>query len=353
MKILHFIDTLDIGGAERVAITLANIFASEGHEVGMLILLPGENPLLPLINNNVKIYLLNRKNKLKLAYTKQISSISKDYDIIHVHMRHNLRYFWYSSIFSSIGFNKIFFHDHFGNININQSIDFITKKIISRSIYVGVSKELCEWATSHCEIKNPYLLENFIQKENIVKKQRNKEGIQLLLVSNIHPRKNIEFAIEIIYELLQEGGYTLDIIGQITDNKYYSHLKNIIRTYGLDNIINFNEHCNNIQKILYKYDLALHTSKSEAGPLVLIEYLAQSLPFVAYSTGEVVQKIREKLPILIVDNFDIQHWIKQIHQLLNSNRTLIIKKMRTIYSDNYSTDIYYNRCLKIYQNNLP
>ena len=38
MKILHVIDSLDVGGAERVAITLANVFAEKGHETGMLIL---------------------------------------------------------------------------------------------------------------------------------------------------------------------------------------------------------------------------------------------------------------------------------------------------------------------------
>ena len=111
---------------------------------------------------------------------------------------------------------------------------------------------------------------------------------QLLLVSNIQPRKNIEFAIEIIYELCKDGEYTLDIIGKIADREYYDKLNNLIKLYSLEEIINFNESCINIQQILNKYDIALHTSKSEAGPLVLIEYLAQSLPFITFSTRTII-----------------------------------------------------------------
>jgi len=353
MKVLHIIDSLDVGGAERVAITLANVFAEKGHEIGMLILLPGTHPLLYLLNKNVKKYLLNRRNKLRPLYAREISSISVRYDIIHVHMRHNLRYLWFASYFGLIKWKKIFFHDHYGDIKNDKTIDIITKNIIRKSIYLGVSKELCKWAIKQCDAKKNYLLENIIIKEKIVKKQIKKtRGNRLILVSNIYPRKNIEFAIEIMYELRKEGVYFLDIIGQITERGYYNKLKKMIRSYGLKDFVNFNENCNNIQLILYNYDLALHTSKSEAGPLVLIEYLAQSLPFLTFSTGEVIQKLKEELQVLIVDSFNIQEWIKQIQELLQIDRSLIKRKMGEIYTNNYSSKIYYNRCLKIYQENL-
>ena len=64
MKILHVIDTLDIGGAEKIAITLANIFEEQGHKVGILVILSSDHQLIKLVNTNVKIYYLNRKNKL-------------------------------------------------------------------------------------------------------------------------------------------------------------------------------------------------------------------------------------------------------------------------------------------------
>ena len=268
-------------------------------------------------------------------------------------MRHNLRYFWFISIFSSIKLETFFFHDHHGNIYNNRNIDFITKKIISKSIYIGVSSELQNWAIEHCKVKKSYLLENIVIKEKIINQSMHKkEGKNFLLVSNIHPRKNIEFSIEIINKLREEGKFTLDIIGKIADREYYNKLIHLIKSYDLEEIVSINVGCDNIQQMLNKYDIALHTSKSEAGPLVLIEYLAQSLPFITFSSGEVVQRIRAELQILIVDSFDINDWIKKIHKLLLIDRDAITKKMKNIFLNNYSSEKYYNRCLKIYQKNL-
>ena len=117
LKILHIIDTLDIGGAERVVVNLANIFLSRGHEVGILVLLKGDHPLSAQLDKNATIFYINRGYKLNFLYAKKIISVTQNYDIIHLHMRHNIKYLWYISIFKSIDWRKVFFHDHYGNIH--------------------------------------------------------------------------------------------------------------------------------------------------------------------------------------------------------------------------------------------
>ena len=319
----------------------------------MLILLPGTHSLLYLLNQNVNKYLLNRKNKLIPSYFREINSISENYDIIHVHMRYNLRYIWFASFFSEINWNRVFFHDHYGNIKDKKAIDFLTKNIIHKSIYIGVSKELCDWAEQYCGVKKKYLLENIIIKEEVDhKKKQINPANRLVLISNIHPRKNIEFAIVIMNELRKQGIYYLDVIGQKSDVKYYNKVINIIKQFSLEDCIKINENCNNVQSILNNYDLALHTSKSEAGPLVLIEYLAQSLPFITYSTGGVVKKIKNELNLLIINDFDVKKWISRINELLLIDKKDIKQKMDTAYLNNFSSSTYFNKCLKIYQENL-
>jgi len=353
MKILHVIDTLDIGGAERIAITLANIFEEQGHKVGILVILSSDHQLIKLVNTNVKIYFLNRKNKLLPKYAKEISTISKNYELIHIHMRHNLRYLWFTKLLTGINWNKILFHDHYGNINNNIKIDYFTKKIITNSVYIGVSNELCQWARLHCNVSKNYFLENIIIKQKSQKKYKPLNGIkQLVLISNIHKRKNIEFAINIMYELNRTEQYSLDIIGQISDFKYYENLKVMIEKYGLIDKIVFNQETTNPQLLLYKYDLALHTSKSETGPLVLIEYLAQSLPFITFKTGSVASNLKENLDLFLLDNFKVQNWVDRIQMLLQRDRKKITKKMKAIYLKNYTSKQYYNRCLEIYQESL-
>ncbi len=352
-KILHVIDTLDIGGAERIVTTLANIFAINGHKVGVMVLLNSSNLLINILDSNIKTYLLNINNKLNPKYFKEISSICFNYDTIHIHMRYNLRYLKLISILTKINWGKVFFHDHYGYIKNDKSIDVFTKYIIRSTKYIGVSKELCDWAEVYCNSRQTFLLENIIIKEKIdYKKKKNNLGFHLVLVSNIHPRKNIEFAIKIIHELNKKGVYYLDIIGQKTNKKYFNNICSLISKYKLDHFINIDESCSNIQKIIHNYDLGLHTSKSETGPLVLIEYLAHNLPFITFKTGEVVEKIKIDLDLLIVDNFEYADWIYRIEKLLLMNKKNIEKDIETIYKKYFSPSSYYNQCIQIYQKNL-
>ena len=58
---------------------------------------------------------------------------------------------------------------------------------------------------------------------------------------------------------------------------------------------------------IQQFEIGLQTAKSESGPLVLIEYLAQSLPFLTFNTGQVVDDIKSDIPQLILDNFELNH----------------------------------------------
>ena len=60
------------------------------------------------------------------------------------------------------------------------------------------------------------------------------------------------------------------------------------------------------QAYLHNAKVGLHVSKSETGPLVLLEYMCKSMPFIAYDTGEIAQHIKINFPSLIKDNFDMR-----------------------------------------------
>src|SRR5207249_7453700 len=123
----------------------------------------------------------------------------------------------------------------------------------------------------------------------------------LLLVSNFRPTKNIEFALGLFKQLKKdnESNYHFTVIGQIADEPYFKKIKDEIAKNELEQDITILTDCTNIQPLLNRFHLAIHTAKSESGPLVLIEYMAQGLPFIAYNTGEVVEEIKNKLPLAV------------------------------------------------------
>ncbi len=351
-SVIHITDTLEIGGAEKMLIEIANKFKKEGHKVSVMILLKKKNPLISKINKDINVYELERKSKYNLFFAKNVIKIINMYDIVHIHMRHNLRYVWYAKIFFGLK-SKIIFHDHIGKKNLNDFPHFINKTFFKDCIYIGVDKRHCDWVLKNKILpKNKiYHVSNVLNQKKITNysycKQKNRN---IILVSNLTPHKNIEFAIRVIKHLHKLNfDVELDIIGQIIEANYLLKLKNEIVENGLQNKIHFIHNCIEIQNIIHKYSMGIHTSYTESGPLVLIEYLAQNLPFLTYRTGDVVDKLILNFPELIQENFEVQLWASKIIKIMSDENYINRKKLKLFYDKNFSMDSYYKTIYKIYQ----
>ena len=90
-KILQVIDFLHVGGAERVCVTLSNLLFKAAHEVAVLILV-NDGELANSLDKNIPIIRLKRQHKYSLGTMYKCAKILRDYELIHVHMRHNYRY---------------------------------------------------------------------------------------------------------------------------------------------------------------------------------------------------------------------------------------------------------------------
>ncbi|MFN4299841.1 MAG: glycosyltransferase family 4 protein [Thermaurantimonas sp.] len=352
MKILQIIDTLAVGGAEKILVLLANLQKRKGHEVTVLTILePGAlaMQLLP----EIPVIALNRKWKFNPIIMYRLVKIAKGYEIIHVHSSHNLRYVFLA--FQLFGLKKVlFFHEHFGNIEIDLSVKWHQRLIYPKVQLIGVSRKICQWAVEKVGVpaRQVHLLPNTVKDYPFRQNIRNISPdrlYSLILVANIRRPKNIEFALLLIKSLQM---CKLTIVGQVVDKLYFDSLLTQIRQFGIYDCVTFVFDCKDIQPLLHQFDLALHTPVSESGPLVLIEYLAQGIPFLSYRTGEIAYQVEKQFPQFIIDNFKSEEWIKRIQLLLSQNRQLLGSAMRQFYEVHFSEDKYFDECLKIYQKGL-
>ena len=281
---------------------------------------------------------------------KQTATLLKITDIAHVHLKHN---FLYINLINKV-FNcdcKIILHDHSHNFHpktFKSKISlFLLKTILKPQYYIGVSKENCNWAEFHLKInkKHIYKLTNFVAKEKLINSQKKIKN-SYVLVSNISRIKNIEFAIKLISKL----NGTLTIIGNIYDATYYNELTNLIEQLNLKSKVYFAHKIQNVQQEINKYEFALLTSLKETGPLVVIEYLAQEIPFLTYDTGEVIQTIKKELPTNIINNFNIKEWAERIDEIKKNN---VKKNYLTAYNNYFTSDKYLKECTKIYNQIQP
>ena len=340
MKILHVIDTLMIGGAERVMVDLSNILHENGEDVSALFLLE-KGPLSCELNPQIKQYELFRYKRFSVKCICRFIRIAKHYDIIHVHMRHCFEYVSFVSLLHPSLKKKVVFHDHYGDINIDDKCPVILKASLRHhlAVYIGVSEQLVDWAkrngTSNC-----FLLPNIVRKQ-VTEVPSSSNVVGFVSVGNIRQTKNYEYLAELARQFPNEN---FTIYGNINSPDYWDKIRKMI-----GNNVNVVKGVSRVQPLLRNYRLAIHCAPSETGPLVLIEYLAQGIPFVVYRTGEVVRQIQDDLPELIVDNFEIQNWLDRIG-FIEQHYEEIQEKMSTVYEKYYSEQTYYNKCKTIYQN---
>lgn len=339
IKVLQVIDVLEIGGAEQICILLTNLLKHSNYKVALL-LLSEKGEMYNHIDKSVDVHLLNKKTNYNIFKYYECAKIIQAYDIVHVHMRYNFKYVSLVHKLFRIK-NKVILHDHYGNIEKDRSVPKLFKSILKPKFYIGVSNTLTDWANKNVKLAKDYvfLLSNVVPKKDILNEDvSTKKG--MVLVANIKPIKNQLHAIRLTAKL----NTTLTIYGNIHDEVYYKMLLNEIKLLNIEDKVKFIHGVTDIQPELNKYEIGLMCSVSESGPLVLIEYLAQNLPFLSYNTGEVSKTIKYENSSLVIDDFDEENWLERIKLIKKQN----LINLNDIYDTHFSSEKYLKQCVEIY-----
>lgn len=343
MKVLHIIDRLNVGGAEQMCVNLACIFSMHGHQVCVMELLT-HGELGSKLSESIRRVELGRRVRWDLNAFLKLVSILREYDVVHIHMRHVYRYVALGNLF--VG-RRLIFHDHFNFFPPSGIGVTLLRILLKNQVYVSVDKKGQQWSTDILRIdpQNSFLMSNIILRDEVANEEIERSGI--VMVSNLKKEKNILFAISLMDHITRKfPQLKLDIIGRILDTSYYRELCEKIEELDLNESIRFLTNVSDVQKELRRYALGIHTSELESGPLVLLEYIGQGLPFVSYYTGEISRRLAADVPNFFVNDFNIETWINSIGQLLSAPRQGSF--IEELFQRHNNTEEYYQKWLGIY-----
>ncbi|HYC27165.1 MAG TPA: glycosyltransferase, partial [Chitinophagaceae bacterium] len=298
------IDRLETGGAEKILVHLTRLLVASGVETGVLLFAAG-SPLGHELDKRLQVHLLNRKNKFNPFNLFKAHRLCSRYNIVHTHLRHVHAYIRLAQLLFN-GKYKVMLHDH---ASPTAGIPARLKGFFKPRYYIGVNQDQIAWAENSVGIdrKNIFLLENTVAAQPagtaIILKT-----LRAIMVANIRRVKNIEFAIA----LCRKMDWQLDIYGNVIEPDYHSELLTLA---GNDGSVNIKTGITDFSATYPQYRLAIHCSPQETGPLVLIEYLAAGLPFIAYKTGSAAETIAVELPQLFMNNFDHEEWVQRIPEI--------------------------------------
>jgi glycosyltransferase involved in cell wall biosynthesis len=291
MRILQLIDSLEAGGAERMAVNYANALVnSQGFSA--LVATRKEGILLDQINSKVMYLFLNKKRKLDFGALWRLRSFVLQHAISHVHA-HSTSFFMAFLLKMITPSLKIIRHDHYGNA------DFLSKRPSTVLRYtafffdgvIAVNQQLKEWSEMKLQSKNVIYLPNFIsvpQKQfPKVTRLNGNDGKRILFLANLRPQKNHFLLLEVASMIKSlHPDWTFHLVGKDFEDDYSIAIKNKIRTSQLENQVFLYGSREDVNFILNQSDIGILTSVSEGLPIALLEYGMQPLPVVVTSVGE-------------------------------------------------------------------
>ncbi len=289
MKIVQLVDSLDLGGTERMSVNIANSLAEKGIE-SYLYVTRNFGGLEAYVSPAVKLQAFGKKSKLDLhAFYDLLKSLKEiNADILHVHQT---SIYWAIALKPFLPNTKLIWHDHFGQ---SEMIDQYQRKEMNLiipflSAVLTVNSKIRDFWIS----KNPhkadriYFLRNFPQLEEIERENQENHGISIINIANIRKQKDQLTLIDALYQLNLLGyQFKAYLIGKVVDQNWLQEIKARIIKHNLSDQVEIVGSVNDIIPYLKSATMGVLSSQSEGLPVALLEYGMASLPTISTRVGQ-------------------------------------------------------------------
>lgn len=323
-KIVFFLPSFENGGAEETIISLANQFNINNQNLTFIVgNKNGANK--NKIDENISLINLNKKRLLKCLGPLNRIIVKLNPKIIITTLTHSNLFFCFLKYFYKYNFRLII-----RETNITPTkyfsfkekfkfkfLNFLKKKLYNFADYVIAinsksKKELIDLGIKKDKIKifnNPSIKKNFHKKikEKIDGSLTKKK--YLLYVGRLVAHKNLDFLLEVFYEIQKKTNLNLILIGQ---GKEEERIKKKIKYLGIEKKVFFLGFKNNPLPYIKKASLFVSLSEYEGQPNSVIQSLACGTKTLIKNFPGLDSKIKNSKKMIIINKLIISKIGKQI-----------------------------------------
>ena len=289
MRVLQLIDSLRPGGAEKMAVNIANALLPHV-ESSFLCCTRQEGILKEEIKPEVGYLFLNKKSSLDLkaifALRKYIAE--KNIDILHAHGTSFFNAFIMKVLSPNL---KLMWHDHWG--------DRVTKKIFSFPVLyicssffngiITVNEKLLNWTNSNLLCKNTIFIRNFLSNKVLRSKgsPQEDENWTIVYVANFKVPKNHLNLLKAFKIILKKfPNCALYLVGRKYNDDYEKQILLFLTQNDLQKKVFLTGEASDVGIYLEIAKLGVISSDSEGLSMALLEYGIAGLPVVCTDVGE-------------------------------------------------------------------
>ena len=322
MRIAQVIDSLDVGGAEQMAVNYANALSREISFSGIVVT-RREGSLKSRIVEGVEYLFLNKKKVIDWNAVFRLKEYCKKNKVqfLQPHSSSYFLAFLVKLVYPKI---QIVWHDHNGLSEFLSSQKWIPLKIASfffKGIVV-VNYQLKNWATKELNCKDVIYLPNFTHQQNEKLSEtvlKGNEGKRILCLANLRDQKNHFLLIRVAEKLSKSHpDWTFHLVGKDFEDEYSEKLKAFILSNQLgENVFSYGTR-NDVTSIINQSEIAILTSKSEGLPVALLEYGLNKKPVVVTRVGEIPMIIENGKNGYVVPSDDDEQFYKSLVALIEN-----------------------------------
>lgn len=327
VKVLHLLNSLNYGGAERFLLNLSKHVDKEKFKFDILVR-DENNPMAPFfyeLGDDVVVAPDFPKHSLNhYRYMKKFVK-KNDYDWVHIHAN-SLIYTLPFKLFSS---SNVLLHSHssYSTNMVVKKIHNINKKKYLKSIEVSIacSDAAGEWMFGNNQfeiIYNGIETERF--KYNFEARKKTRKKLQVMesevligTIGRLSEVKNFGFAIDLIKKLNlnSETNYKLFIVG---DGELREELQTNIDEQNLNNTVMLLGNRDDVPDLLSAFDIYIQPSWFEGFPFTVIEAQMSNLPTIL--SDNITEESRIIKDVRFVSLSDRKKWLETIEKYSKNNK---------------------------------
>jgi len=352
ISVLQLIDSLQVGGAEVLAVNIANALYKV-EIASYLCSSRKEGPLKENIEPSVGYLFLERKKTIDITAIKKLKNYIKNNNISIIHA-HSTSYFLAICVKFIYPKLKIIWHDHYGKSELLKNTSRLSIQFLSFLFngVISVNSILFEWSKKYLIVKRVFFLNNFpvfmdLRKSTVLKGAKRNRIIHVAGFRKQKDHINLLKAFKII--LNQEPTSSLHLIGKVYKGIYSDSIKTFISDHNLSKHVFFYDVCSDIKNILDQADIGVLSSESEGLPISLLEYGLAKLPVVVTNVGDCAAVVTNKQVVVPPKRSD--KLADAIVSLINDKvlREKVALELHAEVLNNYSRERSVKKIIEIYR----
>jgi glycosyltransferase involved in cell wall biosynthesis len=283
------IDSLEVGGGERMAVNIANLLSLKDIP-NLLVVSRKSGPLEIFLTKKNSLKLLSKKNSFDLIAFWDLVGIIRDFKPTIIHA-HDTSVFWAGLIRVFFPKIKLVWHAHYGGLvggdnRFGKQMPLVKNKING---FIGVNSELVSWAKSQFPNCDQFeYISNFADIPSGIKKNGSKKIISC--IANLKHPKNHKLLVRSFFHFQKRHReYQLNLVGKKSDENYFDDLKSEIESLGIQSSVHFLGEVLDLSEVFEQTTFAVLASEVEGLPVSLLELGLAGIPIISSGVGQCPQ----------------------------------------------------------------